>query len=389
MKKHIIPRFHHKWADSLRGRVMVLAAIGAASVLLAAVHFCRELMLDEPKVAGAARVRIAVLGDSDSHAYQDAVMLGNSNSLRGGRFRATTLQWTEALDRMRGAEIDMGPWGTWGTRIKIAEALEFLGIGGRAPQKQDFRYNFAVTGARCADLHVGHYRQVPRLLREIRRHRAAWTDAIVVIRIGINDLGTTRFLDGLAAQPTEPDALGAIDSCSVAIDAAVQQLVQEVPTIRVVLVGILDNADWPPHIERWRSAAEIASIRAGLDRFDAALQRIAEQDPGRRAFFDDRQWFRSRWGERDSQGGPQYRPLVLGSRLTVEHGQGDVPTKSVLADGHAGAAWNALWARSMVEFLNSEFRTSITPITMLDVLALVDSDRRLGDGAQSPTGPRK
>jgi hypothetical protein len=255
--------------------------------------------------------------------------------------------------------------------IKAAEVLDFIGVGGRAPRKQDFRFNFAVSGAVCADLHQGYYRQLPRLLREIGGSDD-WAGAVVVIRVGINDVGTVPFLDRLAARPDDLDAYATIDACSAAIGSATDQLLLKEQRLRVVLVGVLDNSDWPPNLKRWRSAAETAAIRRGMDRFDAALRRIAAANPDRVIFFDDRQWFRTIWGGRDSNGQPAYRPIVLGHRLQVEHRQGDDFKSSVLQDGHAGSVWNALWARSLVDTLNADFGTAITPIKVEEVLGLID-----------------
>ena len=74
----------------------------------------------------AGAIPLAVLGDSDSHAYQDSILIPLSSGKRGGKFRATTLQWTEVLDKLRSTQINQGAWGVWGAPIKIAETLDWL-----------------------------------------------------------------------------------------------------------------------------------------------------------------------------------------------------------------------------------------------------------------------
>ena len=113
-------------------------------------------MAERARTPPAAHVRLAVLGDSDSHSYHDYIRIPRESGKRGGAWRERTWQWTEILDRLRRAHLDQGDWGTWGTRAKIAEALDWIGWGGRTPRKQDFRYNFAFSGAEAREL-VTHF----------------------------------------------------------------------------------------------------------------------------------------------------------------------------------------------------------------------------------------
>src|SRR3954468_5096731 len=59
---------------------------------------------------------VAVLGDSDSHSYQDRISFRRGNGERGAEYREITLQWTEVLARLHGDALDFGAWGTYGTR---------------------------------------------------------------------------------------------------------------------------------------------------------------------------------------------------------------------------------------------------------------------------------
>lgn len=118
-------------------------------------------------------IPLAVLGDSDSHSYHDTISFKNPLE-RGGKFRSITFQWTEVLARLRNNQIDQGYWGVWGSRRGlIAEFRSALGLEGRAPKKLDFRYNFAVSGAGCADLVEGYSRQTQRLLYLMKKKTLA------------------------------------------------------------------------------------------------------------------------------------------------------------------------------------------------------------------------
>ena len=60
------------------------------------------------------KLRLAVLGDSDSHSFHDAVSLHyGTPEARGGAQQASTWQWTEILGRLRPRDIDQGLSGRW------------------------------------------------------------------------------------------------------------------------------------------------------------------------------------------------------------------------------------------------------------------------------------
>lgn len=350
------------------------AAIGVA--LLAAAVLLREFDVFYPASAvddsgqphRPQRVPLGVLGDSDSKSYRDRI----GASGRGGPYGSTTLQWTELLARLRSHEIDPGEWGLWGVRRRVLRLLDAVGLGtlGR-PRKDDYRYNLAWGGARCEDLNRGLYRQVPRLLALMDREPERWRDGVIVLRIGIVSIGLADTLEPMAADPRAPAVLGRIDACIDELRIALQSIRERHPLTRVVLVGILDNADYVPYLDRWRDPQALRNIRAGLDRYDDALRGFAAADR-HVAFFDDRAWFAARWGGRDARGEPDYRPVRLADGREVMHAQGDHPRHSVLADGHAGTVWNALWAQSLVELLQQRFALPLTPIDDAEVAAVVD-----------------
>ncbi len=319
---------------------------------------------------------IAVLGDSDSQAFHDTLW---TPAGRGGDFAAHTFQWTEILARLRGTALDPGPWGVWGTRKTLARLLDLAGLPARAPRKADHRNNFAFAGARCADLHEGVFRQAPRLRALMDSEPARWQRGVVVVRIGINGLGWRDTLDAMSVDPSDPAVRALADGCVLHIRNAVALLQQGHPQTRFVLVGLLNNADWPPYLDRWRSAREMNNIQAGIDRFDDALRAMAQAD-SRIAFFDDRAWFARRWGGRGPDGAPAYRPVTLSSGTQVTLSQGDDPHNAVLSDGHAGLAWNAMWAQSLVELLRLRFGAPLPAISDDEVAAFVTQ------ALQSPPG---
>lgn len=319
---------------------------------------------------GGRRLALAVVGDSDSHSYQDRNHFAPGNGERGGAWRAVTLCWGEVLARLRGDAIDLGEWGLRGNHWRVARMLERLGRPARSPYKEDHRYNFAMTGNRCVELLGGRHRQVPRLLALMAREPERWRDGVVVIRIGVNDIGSPVALEDFARNGAEAAMHAHVRSCVDDIRRAVAAIRLAQPTLRIVLVGIFDNSNCARHLARWSDPAMLARIRQGLDGFDAPLRAMANADP-RIAFFDDRAWFAARWGTRAADGQPGFRPLVLADGLAVGNTVGDDPRHAVLCDGHAGLAMNAEWARSLVDLLNTRFDCGLRPITRGETAALV------------------
>ena len=347
-----------------------LALIGAAVLC---VCFYRTGMNPAP-TASDGSVSLAVLGDSDSHAYHDSIFFPAGSLKRGGNHRSTTWQWTELLQRLRGQQLDQGQWGVHGTRGVVARANRWLGREGRSPPKEDFRYNFALSGAECSDLLEGYSQQARSLLSLMDQEPARWRNGVVLIRIGINSFGDARNLDQLARDPRAAAVQEKIAGCVQAIQGSVALLRAHHPRVRIVLVGIFNNADWPNYFDRWHDPVQLANIEEGLDVFDHAMAGMARADPGI-AFFDDRAWFAARWGSRDERGLPAYHDLVLGD-LNVRNAAGDGPEHAVLADGHAGSAWNAEWARALVDLMNARFQLAITPISRTEVIAALGRKER-------------
>ncbi len=319
---------------------------------------------------------VAVLGDSDSHSYGDRILL-NRPGQRGGRFRSTTLQWTEVLDRLRHGEVDLGDWGVHGTADRVARVMDLLRLPSRAPRKVDFRFNFAVSGAECDDLVNGPWRQAQRLLDVLRRDSDRWANGVVVIRIGVNDFGQAEQLGRIVRGDEDGAVRAAMDHCLDIVRGVVASIRAVEPRIAIVLVGIFDDSNNPQNALLWQTRKMLDRIAAALDVFDGGLRQIAGNDP-RTAFFDDRAAFRHRWGGRDDAGRPAYRPVDIGGKRSIRHAVGDHPINATLADGHAGTASNALWAADLVELMRTRWAMPLTPIKDREIVGLVDPEGKFG-----------
>ncbi|MDO5101399.1 MAG: GDSL-type esterase/lipase family protein [Lautropia sp.] len=339
-----------------------------------------EERLNGTAAQGALPVRLAVLGDSDSHAFHDRIDLRfGTEKARGGAQQANTWQWTEVLAKLRADQVDQGAFGeVGGSRAVTFMKRRLLGMTARH-HKEDFLYNFAVSGAECQMLNRDGSGQVPALLAEMDRDRAGWTQrpAAAVIRIGINNLGKAEDLAAFAKDGPSAANVSKINDCATQVEQAVRRIKSSFPALSILLVGVLNNVDWPPFHGRWQDARDLANIDAVLNVFDQRLRDLAKAHPGVR-FFDDRAFFSRHFGGRDKDGKPAYKQLSLGGSRGVEVSQGDEPFHAVLKDGHAGTVWNGLWAASIVAELNQMLGVKIAPITEAEVARLADPQGQFG-----------
>jgi len=351
----------------------VAAVLGGMLVSLAAAQGTSAAQ-DTPRMQASSPqgpISIAVLGDSDSHSYQDRLAFPLGGSARGGPFRETTLQWLEVLARLRPRELDPGPWQVFGDkRSWMADFWSRLGRPSRFPQKLDYVHNMALSGAVCADLHQGPQRQAARLLDRMNAEPTRWRDGVVVVRIGTNDVGDAESLEAMSRDPQGSPPMQRVRACTDAIAQAVSLIRGRHPHTRFVLVGLFNNAHWARNHGRWHDRAALENIERAHARYDDALRALAAADP-RIAFFDDRLWFSRLWGDRAPDGSPAYRTVRLGS-FDVRNADGDHPSHATLADGHAGAVWNGLWAQALVALLNERFAAGIPPITPQELARLLD-----------------
>ncbi|MCP3718771.1 SGNH/GDSL hydrolase family protein [Paraburkholderia sp. CNPSo 3281] len=365
-------------------RVVLVALLGALSVTGLFVRLAVPGLFRRVPVAVAnaseppsGRVRLAVLGDSNSQAYHDTVMLSDPHA-RGGQWRATTWQWTEVLAQLRGDQIDQGKWGVWGTGKYQAIASEALGALARTPPKQDYRYNFAISGATCGQLMGQSQRQAIRLVDLMDTEPQAWRGGIVFIRIGDNDLSSHELFDELSRDPAASHPSAVIDACIKSIGEAVALIRKYHPDTYVVLSTAASGADWPGEFESWQSAREIANIDSGIDRFNNGLRALTAAD--RHVYvLEDEAWFRSMWGQRDDRGRPDYKTVHLSPGWAITNTSGDDPHNVFLSDSHAGVVWNTLWTQYFVTSLNAAFGLHIKPVTDAEVVDFLRPGFRAAD----------
>jgi len=343
---------------------LALALLAGAFALALAVVRSRSDADDGGRGATAdSRIRFGILGDSDSHSYQDTVSFPPGT--RFGAYHSVTFVWPEVLARLRSDQLDFGPWGIRGTRRSIAELMDWFGMRGRV-RREDYLHNFAFMGANCDSLTGYNGRMTRRLIAQIDRDPAAWRQGIVYVGLGANDFGHQDSLDALARDAADPAVQGKIAGCLRKIREAVQSIRAQHPTIRFVLAGTLADVNDPSLLGQWRSEQAIRNINAGLDVYTRGLQAMADADPGIVAA-DPRPWFARHWGGRDRNGEPAFRPVVIGKTFAVNFASGDDPKNAMTADEHGGVVWNVLWARHLVDLINAKFGNGIRPITDHDV----------------------
>ncbi len=309
----------------------------------------------------ATAIPIAVLGDSNSQSYQDPVGFPIAAGERGGAFRSITLQWTEVLSRLRGSELDLGPWMQLGRSVSLVSDPEGAGLAGtRVPSKQDFLHNFANSGAGCGNLMRGRFRQAPQLVALMNQAPERWQRGVVVIRIGQNDWASA--IDRQANDAMDPRLTAPMAYCQREIVATIALIRASYQSTRILLVGVLNEADDPAHLDRYQSAVATRNLNLAIARFNDMLRAITQGDP-MLAFFDDAAWFRAHWGGRTIEGKPAFQTVQVGTTLRVTYSAGNNPSNALLSDHHAGLVWNALWAQSLVQWLVEAFGLPVTPIS--------------------------
>jgi hypothetical protein len=292
--------------------------------------------------AGAEPLPVAVLGDSDSHSYRDAV----NGVRRGGPENARTFNWLEVWARLRPGEVDFGPLTVAGDRRSVARLKSAIGVPTRTPKKADYLYNYAWSGARCASLNGEWPEQARRLATRLRQDTARWDAGLVIIRIGVNDFGQAAHLRAWSADPDS--ARPVVDACVAEIAAAVRAI-RGVSRAHIALVGIAYDYNT-------LSIADVAdrdvlAVKGALSRFDEGLSALAEAD-SRVAFIDDYAWFQKRYGSRES-GALASSAMVAG--LSLQNAPGDSPTHMHTADKHAGTVASGLFLQHFILRLNEAF----------------------------------
>ena len=366
--------------------MLVLSLICIGLLLVAVVLSCDGRRRGQSRSVSQGRVLVGVLGDSDSAAYQDKVTFPDGGPVPGGSYHSITFQWPEVLARIRSSQVDLGEWSVWGVPrwLSWSRVRDGLGLPWRAPQRETYQHNLAWPSG-CESLTEGALRQTQRLVDVMDEKPEDWRRGVVVIRSGINDIGKEQALGVLAKQPDDPEIVSLINSCVDHIRVSVELIHARHPETSVVLVGILNNSDWPPYFSRWQSAEAQRNINRGLDHFDDALRALASRD-SRLAFFNDRAWFAQIWGQRNlTTGMPSYQSVKISESLTVSNSSGDSPDHAVLANLHAGLVWNILWVQAIAEFVQTQFELPIDRVTDVEVRQFIQSQVDTLPSIQQPS----
>lgn len=312
-------------------------------------------------VGAAAReaIPVAVLGDSDSHSYRDAL----NGVARGGANHARTFNWLEVWARLRPEEIDPGPFARAGEARSLAGLKALIGRPARAPRKDDYLYNYAWSGAGCASLRRKWPQQTRWLLARLKSDPARWARGLVVIRIGVNDFGQGAHLAALARDPHAMD--GAIDSCLGEVDATVAAI-RAVSPAAIALIGIAHDYETPLAGPEIVPDAALAAVAAALARFDDGLMEIAAGDRCI-AFAGDRAWLTRRFGTR-ADGSARAAAAIAG--LVVRNAVGDGAEFLHTADGHDGTIASGLFLQDFIAALDARLGWSLTPPSDEEIVAL-------------------
>lgn len=330
------------------------------------------------------RIPLAVLGDSDSHAYHDAVWSDPSG--RGGiEFHDVTYQWTEILAVTRPGELDPGRWGTWGLGPKGSLLQSWLGGSGRSPRKMDFERVYAISGAGCDGLNPQW------LAAAIAADPEHWSAGVVLVRIGINSLLRDWQIEEYAATGLSPESSRSVQHCVAEIKAAVDLIRGKSSQVAIALVGLFDEHETPELTGRWPEDEQLARIGEVIDDFDSRVREIAAAD-ARAVFIEDREWFAQTWIKSGQGSGREDRTFSLGGSRAVGFSQGDQPYHLQLGDGHGGTVVNGLFARHVQRTLNQKLGLGLSPLLDAEIADLADPEGQFGlapaKTSQSESGPR-
>lgn len=357
---------------SFLSKLLVLGTVAAIVLLLVAIYFVLEPewrnrnLRETPQIG---RV-IAVLGDSDSHSYRDS----ESNSKRGGEFHHVAFQWTEIWNSLRADEVNLGPVGVWGTRVKVARLRRMIGLESRPFKKNDFRYNYSASGARCSSLYDRYPFQATSLLDLMNLESGAFDDALVIIRIGINDFGQTEHLQAWSEDGMQGLGKVKVDYCIDQIQKAVSDILATSATVMIALVDVSHDYNSSSFSADLFSKGDVENFLSVLNHFEQGLKGIATDS--RVAYVDDVSSQRAHWGDRYR--GNFRRESFLGGINPIVNGNGDEPFHRTLMDGHASTINNGIWLQYAIHSLNGQLGVGLTSLLDAEIASIADPDGTFG-----------
>lgn len=319
---------------------------------------------ESSKVRNSKLLSVAVLGDSDSHSYRDKY----DNKARGGKYHAVTFNWPALWDRFRSNEINLGAYGVWGSHYRIAKVKHWLGLSGRTPKKLDFEYNYAFSGTRCQSLLEDWPFQARSFIERLKKQPKQWDNGLVIIRIGVNDLGQEEEMDRWAQTGLDKFAHDAVAQCISHIEQATDRILQAHASVRVALIGICRDYNITTTFENWPHQQQVINIEEVLNNFDESLSHYAKGSD-RVAYLNDYQWLVDRFGSRLSN--TLSFKTTLANKLTIINDKGDHPSHLVLEDNHASTVYNGLWLNNMINQLNQIYKLNLTPLTEEEIYSVI------------------
>ena len=317
-------------------------------------------------MADSQPISIAILGDSDSHSFRDEY----DNKARGGDFHHVTYNWPALWDKFRSNEVNLGKFDAWGIHYRIARVLYWLDIETRSPKKLDFEYNYAVSGLRCKSLLRDWPFQAQWMEDRLKRYPEQWQNGVVVIRIGVNDLGQNKTMDQWAQNGFNETAQTTVNACVEDIITAAETLMAAHPQVRIALVGVCRNYNIGKTQELWPdNLNHLKNINSVLTEFDNGLAKFANQHD-RVAFVDDVNWFTNKFGDRVTNSLKNQTHLTNG--FMVNNSNGNHPSHLILKDGHAGTIYNGWWLNDLIHSLNQAFQLKLTPLTDDEIYSVIE-----------------
>ena len=216
--------------------IAVLAIVAIVAVLALAayalvVHRSHRRAAVSPSVPP-----VAVLGDSDSHSYQDRISFPPA---------AGSAAPNTATSRCNGPKCSRAFAGMHSTSTHGARTAPaaFRPSSRRSSAR---RTQAAPRGLPLQLRDVGRrmqrsltgWEEAPALVKLMDGEPERWQHGIVIIRIGINTFGKVKSMNGLARSPPDPDVIASIDACIADYRDAVALIRARHPGTRFVLVGI-------------------------------------------------------------------------------------------------------------------------------------------------------
>ena len=309
------------------------------------------------------RLTVAVLGDSDSHSYRDTY----DNKLRGGIYNKNTYNWFELWNLLSKKEINSGEWGAWGNHYRITKIKHRLGIKSRSPRKLDYKYNYSLSGLKCDSLFDTWPYQGQWLLEEIRSNPVRWSKGLVIIRIGINDIGNKNEVTKWAKTGLDEIAQNKVTECVNAITTSAQKLKNESRTIKIALIGVTRSYNFSGYCCQNLTREEINNIENVLQEFDKKLIKFSGLSENI-SYIDDHYWFNNLFGSQENQN--LLEKINYDGTIDLYNKSGDFPNNILLSDDHTGTLYNGLWVNHLISVLNKDFQLNLSSLALEDVIAI-------------------